>query len=56
MFNISSSPFIGGKLNERLALLRKHQEKNPMNYVYVNQVGGQDELVFDGGSMILNKE
>ncbi len=56
IFNISSSPFVVWKLNKRLELLKRHQSKNPMNYVYVNQVGGQDELVFDGGSMILDKD
>jgi NAD+ synthase (glutamine-hydrolysing) len=56
VFNLSSSPFVTGKLAKRLDLLKRHRSKLPANYVYVNQVGGQDELVFDGYSMVMDKE
>jgi len=53
LINISSSPYHAGKLKdrERLLMHRARETKTPL--VYVNTVGGQDELVFDGGSMIV---
>lgn len=48
VINISSSPFYVGKVFERLELLKEHC-KVPI--CYVNVVGGQDELVFDGQSL-----
>ncbi|MFA5059383.1 MAG: NAD+ synthase [Candidatus Omnitrophota bacterium] len=56
LINISSSPYHAGKLHERQALLktRANQVKAPI--FYVNIVGGQDELVFDGASMIFDKK
>ena len=53
IFNISSSPYGVGKMKKRLQLLRKHAENIWAHMVYVNQVGGQDELVFDGASMVM---
>ena len=55
VFNLSSSPFTINKLERRLKLLQRHYANMPANYVYVNQVGAQDELVFDGYSMIMDK-
>jgi NAD+ synthase (glutamine-hydrolysing) len=55
VFNLSSSPFTIHKLEKRLELLKRHDAHMPANYVYVNQVGAQDELVFDGYSMIMDK-
>ena len=43
------------KLNERKNLISRHSKKYSLPIVYSNQVGGQDELVFDGASMIMNK-
>ena len=53
IFNISSSPYGEGKMKKRLKLLRKHAENLWAHMVYVNQVWGQDELVFDGASMVM---
>jgi NAD+ synthase (glutamine-hydrolysing) len=53
--NISASPFLVGKTVERSRLLKEKSTKNGVPMVYVNLVGGQDELVFDGQSLAVNK-
>ncbi|MFA5364790.1 MAG: NAD+ synthase, partial [Candidatus Bathyarchaeia archaeon] len=53
--NISASPFLVGKHLERSRLLKEKSTKNGVPIVYVNLVGGQDELVFDGYSMAVDK-
>jgi len=53
--NISASPFLVGKTLERNRLLREKSAKNGVPIFYVNLVGGQDELVFDGNSMAVDK-
>jgi NAD+ synthase len=50
----NGSPFEVGKLHQRLALARERTAETGLPLVYVNQVGGQDELVFDGGSFVVN--
>ena len=52
----NGSPYSRHKLDRRMnvAVGRVAETKLPM--VYVNQVGGQDELVFDGGSFVLNAD
>ncbi len=52
--NISSSPYQRGKHFERERLLKSRTSDAMAILAYVNCVGGQDELVFDGGSMILH--
>ncbi|MEM2112103.1 MAG: nitrilase-related carbon-nitrogen hydrolase, partial [Candidatus Bathyarchaeia archaeon] len=54
IINISASPFYAGKRFERLKLLREKSRKNRIPMFYVNLVGGQDELVFDGQSMAVD--
>jgi NAD+ synthase (glutamine-hydrolysing) len=51
MININGSPYHKNKLAERQAIIRERVEETGLALVYVNQVGGQDELVFDGASM-----
>ena len=53
MININASPYHMNKLSERQALLRKRSIEGGFPIIYVNMVGGQDELVFDGGSMVV---
>ena len=53
MININASPYHINKLSERQALLRKRSIEGGFPIIYVNMVGGQDELVFDGGSMVV---
>ena len=54
MLNLNASPFHGNKLKERRELLAERAMSSGMPIVYVNLVGGQDELVFDGGSMVVD--
>ncbi|MBF0504884.1 MAG: NAD+ synthase [Candidatus Omnitrophica bacterium] len=53
LINISSSPYHAGKIKMRQDLLKSRAQKTKTYWVYVNAVGGQDELVFDGGSMAI---
>jgi NAD+ synthase (glutamine-hydrolysing) len=52
LININASPFHYGKATERETMLRRRAVDAATPLVYVNQVGGQDELVFDGASVI----
>ncbi len=52
LLNINGSPYHVGKGGERAALLSAEAERSGAAVVYVNTVGGQDELVFDGESMV----
>ncbi|MBO0692466.1 MAG: NAD+ synthase, partial [Acidimicrobiaceae bacterium] len=52
--NINASPFYAGRLAEREALMGTRASDASVPLVYVNTVGGQDELVFDGGSMVFD--
>jgi NAD+ synthase (glutamine-hydrolysing) len=56
LININSSPYHRGKRSERWELVGRRARQTTMPIVYVNQVGGQDELVFDGGSFAVNTE
>ncbi len=49
----SASPFVAGKDARHLAVLRKHARAAGVPVVSVNAVGGQDDLVFDGGSRVI---
>jgi NAD+ synthase (glutamine-hydrolysing) len=54
--NISASPYHFGKENDRERMLATRATDNVAIIVYDNLVGGQDELVFDGNSMVLNEK
>jgi NAD+ synthase (glutamine-hydrolysing) len=54
LINISASPFQVGKEELRHHLLQPHARKHRLPLVYVNQVGGNDELIFDGRSLALD--
>jgi len=56
ILNINGSPFHRGKLGERLEICRARALETGSWIVYVNAVGGQDELVFDGGSMVVRPD
>ena len=55
LINISASPFQVGKEELRHQLFRTHARSHGVPLVYVNQVGGNDELIFDGRSLALDK-
>ena len=52
--NINGSPYHAGKGNERRQILAARATHNRAIVSYTNMVGGQDELVFDGGSMVID--
>jgi NAD+ synthetase len=53
ILNISASPYHAGKWEERREILAGHARRTGVPVAYCNLVGGQDELVFDGGSMVV---
>jgi NAD+ synthase (glutamine-hydrolysing) len=56
LLNLNASPFHKGKAPEREELVGKRANENGLPIVYVNLVGGQDELVFDGGSFAVDRQ
>ncbi len=54
LINISASPYHHGKLGERQQVFGQLCRSHRMPLVYVNQVGGQDGLIFDGHSMVIS--
>ena len=54
MLVINASPFHIGKYDERLAVLKQRSCENNAPILYLNTVGGQDELVFDGESLVID--
>jgi NAD+ synthase/NAD+ synthase (glutamine-hydrolysing) len=54
LFVLNASPYHIGKQGLRAEVLRERIETTGLPVVYVNLVGGQDELVFDGGSFVLD--
>lgn len=56
ILNISSSPYHSGKVEERENLLKNNAINNRVLVCYVNLIGGQDELVFDGNSLVVNEQ
>jgi NAD+ synthase (glutamine-hydrolysing) len=53
--NISASPFEIGKEEIRYRLIRSHAQRHKTPFVFVNQIGGNDELIFDGRSLCVDK-
>jgi NAD+ synthase (glutamine-hydrolysing) len=53
IININGSPFSLGKREEREKVLMERSRDNAVFIAYINMVGGQDELVFDGGSLVV---
>ncbi|MGE5404975.1 MAG: NAD+ synthase [Candidatus Saccharibacteria bacterium] len=51
LINISASPFHAGKEEQRFSLISNHARRHSLPFIYVNQVGGNDELIFDGRSI-----
>jgi NAD+ synthase (glutamine-hydrolysing) len=53
--NINASPYYAGRIHEREAMLATRAADASVPVLYVNLVGGQDELVFDGASMMFDE-
>ena len=56
ILNLNASPYEKEKLQTREKVLKERVEETQIPIVYVNQVGAQDELVFDGGSFAMNSQ
>jgi len=56
LINLSASPFQVGKDDVRYRLMRAHAQNYRAPFVYVNQVGGNDELIFDGHSLAFDAQ
>lgn len=54
LLNLNASPFHEAKLAERMAVVKKRTAETGLPMFYCNLVGGQDELVFDGRSMVVD--
>jgi NAD+ synthase (glutamine-hydrolysing) len=54
LINLSASPFERDKPHRRLNILRRHVSRHRKPFVFVNQIGGNDDLVFDGNSLALD--
>ena len=53
--NINASPYYAGRIRERETMLATRAADASVPVLYVNLVGGQDELVFDGASMLFDE-
>jgi len=56
VLNINGSPYHRHKIAERLDICRDRARETGAWIVYVNAIGGQDELIFDGGSMVVSPQ
>jgi NAD+ synthetase len=56
ILNLSASPYVMGKHEARKTMLSNIARLNGIPVVHVNQVGGNDSLIFDGGSLAFNSE
>lgn len=56
MINLSASPFDYAQAGERLDVVRQNVAKYKLPIVYCNTVGSQTEIVFDGGSVVMDAE
>ncbi|MFH1241945.1 MAG: NAD+ synthase [Pseudomonadota bacterium] len=56
LINISASPYILNKEAQRLRLLGLLSKECDISVIYCNQVGGNDELLFDGSSMVVDRD
>lgn len=56
MLVLNASPYHVGKYEERLDVLAQRGQENRLPILYLNMVGGQDELVFDGESLVVDNE
>lgn len=56
IINISASPYEVGKMEKRYKLISHQARRYNVPFVYVNQVGGNDDLIFDGNSVVFNRD
>ncbi len=56
VISLNASPFQAEKHNDRLNICKNYASEFEVSYIYVNMVGGQDEVVFDGNSFVLDSK
>ncbi|HOP85006.1 MAG TPA: NAD+ synthase [Syntrophorhabdaceae bacterium] len=56
IINISASPYYVGKINLREKVISRASQENSVFVVYANLVGGQDEIIYDGQSFVMDKK
>ena len=56
VISLNASPFQADKHKDRLNICKKYASEFEVSYIYVNMVGGQDEVVFDGNSFVLDSK
>jgi len=56
LLTLNASPFNSGKIHQREAIICQQVKAAHIPLVYVNQVGGQDELIFDGASFVADAQ
>jgi len=54
--NLSASPYVLHKENKRFDIIKKLTKKYKTPFIYVNQVGANDDLLFDGNSFVMNSD
>ncbi len=54
VFNVSASPYFLGKHDVRVNLMAEHARRHHVPMLFANQVGGNDELLFDGSSVVVD--
>tara|TARA_B100000575_G_C23123434_1_gene650478 strand:- start:799 stop:2430 length:1632 start_codon:yes stop_codon:yes gene_type:complete len=55
LISINASPFENKKISKRIDVFKKIIKKYNFNLIYLNSVGGQDEIVFDGSSFLMDR-
>jgi NAD+ synthase (glutamine-hydrolysing) len=56
IINLSASPYSIGKRKVKIKMLKRIAAKNSVYLIYANQVGGNDSLIFEGGSLVINPQ
>lgn len=56
IINIAASPFSYTQFEHRISILQRHAQQYDAPLIYVNQVGAQAELIFDGRSLVINRK
>ena len=54
LINVSASPFAANKPARREGILKRHAARHKVPFLFVNEAGGNDDLVFDGHSVVVN--
>jgi len=56
LISINASPYEFDKYKQRIAVIRARVTETGLPFIYVNQYGGQDDLVFDGSSLVMDEK